>query len=285
LTITSIKNDLTRASRESFAVPLYDVFDQIGVDGVLEAAENKKAPVIMGIYSGAKVMHYAGAFTAYLRARAERSCVPVSIMLDHGASVDQCLYALECGFTDVMYDGSSLSIEENIENTRKVVQAAHACGAAVEAELGHVGSGSEYDAYGGLRHGFTNPDMVEKFIAETGIDFLAIAFGNAHGMYKGEPHLDLDLVKEIRHRVEIPLVMHGGTGLEDHQYREVIKSGIAKINLFTVIHNEATRRMVLAAQEKNASMFSFTEQEQAAYCDVCEHYLDVLEAAGKAACD
>lgn len=285
MAITSIKNDLNKATQQGYGVPLYDVWDQIGVDGVFEAAEQKRAPVILGIYSGAKVMHQAAAFTAYLRARAERSCVPVSIMLDHGSTVDQCLYALECGFTDVMYDGSSLSVEENIQNTKKVVRAAHACGAAVEAELGHVGSGSEYDAYGGLRHGFTDPNMVENFISETGVDFLAIAFGNAHGVYKGKPNIDLELVREIRQRVEIPLVMHGGTGLEDYQYTEVIQAGIAKINLFTVIHNEAVKRMVAAAQDIKASMFSILEQEQAAYRDICEHYLDVLGATGKAACE
>lgn len=282
LTITSIKTELIKAMQNGYAVPLYDVFDSYGVDGIFDAVEEKKAPVIFGVYSGAKVFQKdAQAFVAYIRARAERISSPVSIMLDHGASVEQCLYALESGFTDVMYDGSALPIEENIANTCRVVKAAHACGAGVEAELGHVGSGEDYQAYGGKQLGFTDPDQVEYFVSETGVDFLAIAFGNAHGLYKGEPCLDLNLVRNIRHRTAIPLVMHGGSGLEDSQYQQVIRAGVAKINLFTAIHNEATRRMIQAARSDHASMFTISEQIRLAYYEVCAHYFDVFGATGK----
>ena len=284
MTITSIKDELNHAMRGKYAVPLFDVFDQCGVDGIFEALEEKRAPVILGIYGGAKIMHHAAAFSAYLHARAERTCVPVSIMLDHGATVEQCLFALESGFTDVMYDGSSLPFEENIANTRKVVQAAHACGAAVEAELGHVGSGRDYDTYGGQHLGFTDPEKVEQFIVETGVDFLAIAFGNAHGMYRGEPHLDLELVRQICSQVNIPLVMHGGTGLADSQYVEVVQAGIAKINLFTVVFNRATQLMVEACQASNPNMFNIIEQEQIAYREISAHFFEIFGAAGKGEC-
>jgi fructose-bisphosphate aldolase class II len=283
LAITSIKTELQRAASLGYAVPLYDVFDQLGVDGVFEAVEEKKAPVILGIYSGARVFQqHAQAFVAYIRARAERVCSPVAIMLDHGSSVEQCLFALECGFTDVMYDGSSLTMEENIAHTLRVVEAAHACGAAVEAELGHVGSGSEYDLYGSKGRGFTDPGQVASFTAETGVDFLAIAFGNAHGVYKGEPHIDLERVAEIKKRVSIPLVMHGGTGLEDAMYAEVVRAGISKINLFTAIQNVATQKMVKAAQADNPTMFTISEQIRGAYYEVCSHYFDIFGATDKA---
>ena len=282
MTLTSIKQELIKAHQQGYAIPLYDVFDQFGVDGVFDALELMKAPVILGIYSGARVMETIAAFAAYIRIRAEKSCFPVSIMLDHGSSVDQCLYALENGFTDVMYDGSSLPLEENIRNTRKVVEAAHACGASVEAELGHVGSGLDYETYGSQRMGFTNPDLVEEFVNLTNTDFLAIAFGNAHGNYKGEPMIDLELVQQVSQRVDIPIVMHGGSGLNDNQYREVIEAGISKINIFTTIHNMAQQRMIEAAQFEKASMFSITEQIRLSYQEICSHFFEVFGSAGKA---
>jgi fructose-bisphosphate aldolase, class II len=281
MTLASIKNELHKARQCGYAVPLFDVFDQHGVDGIFEAQELERSPVIIGIYSGAPVMQNIDAFSAYIRARAERTCYPVAIMLDHGTSVDQCLYALESGFTDVMYDGSSLTFEENVRNTRRVVEAAHACGAAVEAELGHVGSGSNYGAFGGQRLGFTNPDLVAEFIDQTGVDFLAIAFGNAHGVYKSEPEIDLSLVSDIYGRVVIPLVMHGGSGLHDDLYRNIVNTGISKINFFTAIHNIVVERMIEAASSGKASMFFIAEQIRLGYRDTCSHFFKVISSSGR----
>ena len=134
-------------------------------------------------------------------------------------------------------------LEENIANTRRVVAAAHAAGVGVEAELGHVGMGDQYDSEGRRGIGFTDPANVERFVEQTGVDFLAIAFGTAHGFYNGEPHLDLDLLSEIRRRVDVPLVMHGGTGLSDEQFRAAIAAGINKINFATSIMNSAADNM------------------------------------------
>src|SRR5512133_1882112 len=186
--LVSIKQQLIQAREARYAVPLIDVFEMQGMDGTLDALIAKRAPTIIGISSPHATKPNGPALAAYFRCRAEQTDVPVSIMLDHGASVEQCLEVIEYGYTDVMYDGSKLPIEENIANTRKVVAAAHARGVAVEAELGHVGMGDTYDTFGGQRSGFTDPAVVEYFVNETGVDFLAIAFGNAHGFYKGEPH-------------------------------------------------------------------------------------------------
>jgi fructose-bisphosphate aldolase class II len=203
-------------------------------------------------------------------------------MLDHGASVEMCQRVLSYGFTDVMYDGSKLPLEENIANTRKVVEAAHRAGAGVEAELGHVGQGSNYDEFGGQRMGFTDPDVVELFVRETGVDFLALAFGNAHGLYKGKPRLDLDLVAEIRRRVSVPLVMHGGTGTSDEQFRGAIAAGISKINFATSILNTAAENMKFAANTADASMFSLVEGIRTAYAHWGAHLYDVFGTTGRA---
>jgi fructose-bisphosphate aldolase class II len=254
MTITSIKSELYKAQREGYAVPLFDVFEIEGVEGVMDALVDRRAPTIMGIYSPCAAQPNGRAFAAYIRCRAEATDVPVSIMLDHGASVEQCLEVLTYGFTDVMYDGSKLPIEENIANTKRIVEAAHAVGAGVEAELGHVGLGDEYSTFGGQKIGFTDPNAVEYFVKETGVDFLAIAFGNAHGLYKGEPHLDLDLVAEIHRRVALPLVMHGGTGISDVQFGGAIQAGITKVNYFTNIMYTAVEKMRATASQPQATM-------------------------------
>jgi fructose-bisphosphate aldolase class II len=222
------------------------------------------------------------AFVKYLLACAEDATVPVSIMLDHGADIDVCMRALRAGLTDVMYDGSKLPLEENIANTRQVVRAAHACGVRVEAELGHVGQGSEYADFGSQRQGFTHPDEVERFVAETGVDFLAVAIGSAHGQYRGEPRLDLELLAEIRRRVDTPLVMHGGSGLSREQFRGAIAGGIAKINIATDLFLSGGQRMVDEAKGERASYSSILQSGIDGIRTRCMDHLEMFGTVGKA---
>ena len=282
MTVVSIKNELAKAREGRYAVPLFDVFDAFAADGLFESVVERRAPTIFGIYSSAARSPKIAALAAYIAMRCKETDVPCSIMLDHGESEEQCLQMLDYGFSDVMYDGSALPLEENIANTRRVVVAAHARGAAVEAELGHVGLGEEYDSYGGQAMGFTDPDQVERFVAETGVDFLALAFGNAHGPYKGEPKLDLALVEEIRRRVTIPLVMHGGTGLSDEQFSGAIQAGIAKINFATSIIRAAGDNMKKAAGLADASMFTISDGIRLAYYEQSARMYGVFGTAGKA---
>jgi fructose-bisphosphate aldolase class II len=161
------------------------------------------------------------------------------------------------------------------------VRAAHAVGAAVEAELGHVGSGSDYQSFGAQGKGFTDPDTVERFVAETGVDFLAIAIGTAHGLYEGEPNIDLDLLQEIRRRVDVPLVLHGGTGLSEQQFKAAVAGGICKINIFTDLAMAAGSRMIESAKGDRPSYFGMTNQVREAFQDRCRWFIDVFGAAGK----
>jgi fructose-bisphosphate aldolase, class II len=279
MTLVSIKNELTKASVGHYAIPLFDVFEMQGMEGVMDALIEKNAPTIIGIYSPYAALPNCPALAAYIRCRVENIHIPVSLMLDHGSSVEQCLEMLSYGFTDVMYDGSKLPLEENITNTKRVVESAHALGVSVEAELGHVGMGDQYDSLGGRRLGFTDPEDVEYFVKKTGVDFLAIAFGNAHGLYKGEPHLDLGLVAEIRRRVGVPLVMHGGTGLTDEQFRGAIAAGISKINFATSIMNTAADNMRKAASKPEASMFDIYEGIRSAYSHWCGNLYETFGTA------
>ena len=280
--LVSILSELKKAQEGGYALPCFDTFEMNGTLGILDALEAKRAPAMIGLYTGMFERPNPRALTDYVRALAQEATVPVSIILDHGASFEHCIRALDVGFTDVMYDGSKLPLEENIATTRMVVRAAHAVGAAVEAELGHVGVGRTYSEFGAQGKGFTEPDMVVQFVEETGVDFLAIAVGTAHGLYDDEPKLALDLLAEIRGRVDIPLVLHGGSGLSDDQFRAAVAGGIQKINIFTNLAVEAKRRMLENAKTEDASMFSLTKQVRDAFRAECERLVDVFGTVGKA---
>jgi len=280
--LVSILDELKKAQAGGYALPCFDTFEMHGTLGIFDALEAKRAPGMVGLYSGMFDRPHPRAFADYVRAMAEEATVPVSIILDHGASFEHCIKALDAGFSDVMYDGSKLPLEENIATTQLVVRAAHAVGAAVEAELGHVGVGRTYSEFGALGKGFTEPDAVVRFVEETGVDFLAIAVGTAHGLYDGEPKLALDLLSAIRERVEIPLVLHGGSGLNYAQFRAAVAGGISKINIFTNLAIEAGRRMREHAGSEDASVFSMTAQVREAFRGECERLLEVFGAAGTA---
>jgi fructose-bisphosphate aldolase class II len=280
--LKSILPELVKAKNERYAIPAYDTLDMNATEGMFLAFEEKNAPGVIAIYGGLLERPYAHALSAYVRERAKDFKVPISLMLDHGASFEQCIKAISYGFTDVMYDGSKLPLEENIKNTKDVVRAAHAVGVYVEAELGHVGSGSNYLSFGALKKGFTDPDTVEIFVKETGVDFLAIAIGTAHGLYQGDPHIDLELLKEIRSRVEIPLVLHGGSGCTEEQFRSAIETGISKINIATDLFMTAGKKLIEVAKGENASYFSISSASVEAFHGRCMYYLDLFGTTGKA---
>jgi ketose-bisphosphate aldolase len=181
-----------------------------------------------------------------------------------------------------MIDGSSLPLAENIALTRAVVDMAHPQGIGVEAELGHVGAADDYDRFGAMGGGFTDPADVAGFIEDTGVDYLAIAFGTAHGVGKGQPRLKLDLVEEIIETVSLPLVMHGGSGLNDDQFRDAIASGISKINVSTNLVQAATRGMQASAAQDDADLFTIMAAAREGYRLACARTLDLFGASGRA---
>jgi len=274
--------ELKKAQAGKYAVPLFNTFEMMGFEGTLRAMEESRGPGIMGIVPVTVDRPNTPAFVKYIRARADVSPVPVSIILDHGTSFEQCMQILAYGATDVMFDGGGLPLAENIAVTQTVVRAAHAMGAGVEAELGFVGQGSDYGNPDVVRQGFTEPEEAAGFVEETGVDALAIAFGSAHGVYKGKPQLALDLLADIRGRVDVPLVLHGGSGIPDDQFRAAIAEGISKINIFTDLGLVARERMISAAREEEATYFSIGGAARSAFRDRCNHFLDVFGAAGKA---
>ena len=282
MALVSILDELKKAQASNYAIPCFDTYEMSGTLGIFDALAAKRAPAMIGLLTSMFERPHPRAITDYVRALAEEATVPVSIILDHGSSFEHCMMALNLGFTDVMYDGSALPLEENIANTKMVVRAAHAVGAAVEAELGHVGRGHAYQEFGAQRKGFTEPDTAIEFVEETGVDFLAIAIGTAHGLYDGDPVLALDLLGEIRERVDVPLVLHGGSGLADEQFRAAVSGGVQKINIFTNLAVEAKRRMLENAASEDASVFSMVGQIREAFRSECERLLDVFGTTGTA---
>jgi len=230
--------ELLRDSVEKrYALGAFDTTSYPLTEAILRAAEESQTPLIMMMPPFAYGRSYDDAYTRHMVQRCREIKTPVALHLDHAAKFEQIQHAVESGFSSVMIDASALPFAENVEMTRKVVRYAHERGVSVEAEIGHVGGGegalkpAEADS-----SGYTNPDDAVKFVEETGVDLLAVAFGTVHGSFLGTPKLDLPRLRTIRQRLpKIPLVMHGGSGLSDDDFRAAVASGVNKINVFTEI--------------------------------------------------
>lgn len=222
---------LLDAQKGGYAVGAFNVENMEMVMAVIAAAEELRAPLML--QTTPSTVKYAGLdmYLANVRTAAERANVPVCMHLDHGDSFDLAMQALRTGYSSIMIDGSHSVFEENIAVTKAVADACRPSGIPVEAELGKVG-GKEDDLDGGSG-GYTDPMEAKEFAERTGIGSLAVAIGTAHGVYKGEPKLDLDRLAEIRKVVSIPLVLHGASGLSEEAVKESIKRGICKVNFAT----------------------------------------------------
>ena len=222
---------LLDAQKGGYAVGAFNVENMEMVMAVIAAAEELRAPLML--QTTPSTVKYAGLdlYLANVKTAAERASVPVCMHLDHGDSFDLAMRALRVGYSSIMIDGSHSVFEENIAVTKAVADACRPSGIPVEAELGKVG-GKEDDLDGG-NGGYTDPQEAKEFAERTGIGSLAVAIGTAHGVYKGEPKLDLDRLAEIRKVVSIPLVLHGASGLSEEAVAESIKRGICKVNFAT----------------------------------------------------
>ena len=223
---------LLDAQKGGYAVGAFNVENMEMVMAVIAAAEELRAPLML--QTTPSTIKYAGLdmYLANVKAAAERASVPVCLHLDHGDSFDLAMRALRTGYTSIMIDGSHNVFEKNIAVTKAVADACRPSGIPVEAELGKVG-GKEDDLDGGEGNGYTDPLEAKEFVERTGVTSLAVAIGTAHGVYKGVPKLDLDRLAEIRKVVDIPLVLHGASGLSEEAVVESIKRGICKVNFAT----------------------------------------------------
>ena len=230
--LMNMKDLLAVANEHKFAVPAFNISDYSMMNGIFEASEEKQAPVIIAIHPD-ELKHTGTEIVKAIIEKAHKATVPVCIHLDHGATFEQVMLAIQSGFTSVMIDGSSLSFEDNIAGCKKVAEAAHAVNVSVEGELGTIGSTDAQAEAGANTIIYTDPDAAVKFVEATGVDTLAIAIGTSHGIYpKGmKPELKLDLLKVIKSKVSIPLVLHGGSNNPDAEIGQSVTLGVNKINI------------------------------------------------------
>nr|WP_321292300.1 class II fructose-bisphosphate aldolase [uncultured Trichococcus sp.] len=284
--LVNLKEALDQARKEKVAIAAFNVPNLEMVRAAVQAAEVLNVPVILQHAEGHGSLIPLEEIGPIMIAYAERSKVPVVVHLDHGKTFEAILKAIQLGFTSVMIDASDQSFEDNVALTQEVVKIAHSVGVSVEAELGHVltsslggGEGREPDdeLVGIKGNIYTDPQLAKQFVDKTNVDCLAVAFGTIHGIYLKEPKLDLDLISKIYEQVQIPLVMHGGSGLTEADYARAIENGIAKINYYTYANRTGAAAIEKACNEK-AEAVLFLEDYVAIVAEaLAAEYLSVLK--------
>ena len=281
---------LVKARKEGYGVIAPSTFSLELIGCAIEAAERKKSPLILNInlkYDALQTEQDVELFLFTARERALRADVPVAINLDHGADYKTVMRAINHGFTSVMIDASAKPFEENIAAVQEVVHAAHSIGIPVEAELGCVGMAdptfqieTKY-----TQSATTDPSLVAEYVERTGVDFLAVSIGNAHGPYAKNivPHIDFELLKQIADITPIPLVLHGGSGTGDENLTKACQMGICKINVGTDLMKIATDKAIAGYEENaNKGRLCFLTNYVDGYREGIEYYMDVFGSTGKA---
>ena len=267
--LVTMKEILDRAQEGNYAVPAPNVFYELETRAVLELAEELKSPLILDVFP---------TFGPSILDLAKRCSVPVAINLDHGRTYNDIVKTIVKQASSVMVDRSMLSYEDNVREVSEIVKIAHAVGISVEAELGHVGNGAQYEIDG--KSSLTVPEEAARFVKDTNIDALAIAIGTAHGMYSGTPEIHFDLLKEIDALVDIPLVLHGGSGTGFENIKKACSMGINKVNVNTDLSNGAMAELKETI-ETNRRSFYFMDIANG-YKKVLRQYMEACGCIGKA---
>lgn len=276
---------LSVANENSFAVPAFNISDWAMMRGVIEISEELDSPLIVAIHPD-ELGHVGEDFMASVVQASRRASVPVAIHFDHGTTYEQMLLAVRTGFTSVMLDGSMQPYEENVALSQQAVGVAHPLGLSVEAELGTIGKTDDEAEAGTEDIIYTDPEVARDFVEKTGVDSLAVAIGTRHGIYPShlKPELKLDLLKELKAAVSIPLVLHGGSNNPDDEIAESVKLGVSKINISSdikVAYHQKMREVLQdgSVREPNVIQPSCIE----AMKQTAAHKIRLFAANGKAA--
>jgi fructose-bisphosphate aldolase class II len=278
------KELLAVANDHNFAIPAFNVADYSMFNGLVAIAEELRAPIIVAIHPNEVGILGEDVMPAIIQ-KIRKASVPMAIHWDHGATFEQILKAIQIGFTSVMIDASMLPFDQNVAITKRVVDAAHAVGLSVEGELGTIGKTDGYAEDGSDQIIYTNPDDAVAFVEQTGVDSLAIAIGTCHGIYPADmkPELKLDLLKEIKAAVQIPLVLHGGSNNPDAEIGESVNLGVNKINISSDIKVAYHNKMREVLQDTNLrEPDSIHPPCQAAMNAVAAQKIELFQTAGKA---
>lgn len=278
-----MKDLLAVGKEHQFAVPAFNICSFDMLKAIMEEVEANNAPVILEIHPD-EIEYLGDNFVATVREYAHKSKVPVVIHMDHGGTIKDVMRAIRNGYTSVMIDASRASYEENVALTKQVVELAHKVGVSVEAELGTIGNNGSAEG-GADTIIYTDPDQAEDFVQRTGIDTLAVAIGTAHGLYPKDkkPELNMPLLKELNKRLDIPFVLHGGSGNPDKEVSESVQYGVRKVNLSSDLKSvffEEVRRVLVdnpAMYEPNQVYPSANEKVK----KVVRHKLHILNTTGQ----
>lgn len=278
LALFTLKDVLEKARNGNYAVGQFDVFNIPMLQGVLRAAEKTKSPVILAYAKLFDEQTDTRHYVSLIMSMIKETSVPVVLHWDHAIDLAEIDLALENGFTGVMLDASHLPLEENIALTKEVVRRAKKYGCSVESELGHVGFENVYDLE---NYKYTDPEKAKYFVDETGIDALAIAIGNAHGVYTSEPKINFEILENIKSKVDIPLVLHGSSGIPDEDIRKCSRLGITKFNIYTDLCL-AARSALNEGLAQGKNYFELAEVQSSAVENVAAAKMELFGCTGKA---
>lgn len=282
----TMKELLKVAKDNQFAVPAFNICSYDMLKAIMEEVERLNAPVILEIHPD-EIAYLNDEFVAAVRAYAHKSKVPVVIHLDHGGKVSDVLRAIRNGYTSVMIDASLQSFDDNIKITKEVVALAHEVDVSVEAEIGTIGNNGSAEG-GAANIIYTDPEQAKQFVAETNIDTLAIAIGTAHGLYPKDktPKLNIELLKELNETIDLPFVLHGGSGNPDKEISEAVKYGVAKVNLSSDLKSvffDALREILNENPEMYEPNMIYPYANQKVQ-EVVKHKMTILNTIDQAKC-
>ena len=286
--LATLNDVLIPARKGKYSVGLFNAVNLELARGILAAAEEARSPVIIGT---AEILFPYGPLeelSYYMIPMAKKASVPVVVHLDHGLKKETCIKALELGFSSIMYDCSAESYMNNMKKVKEMAEIAHSYGATIEAELGHVGDnegsaeGDNYNKLQDLSKYFTDPKQAKEFTEETKVDALAIAVGTAHGAYKFPPKLDFERIRTIANTINTPLVLHGGSGLSDDDFRKATVEGISKINIFTDINVAAVEAEFRAFENMSKGIIDLIPSAVEAVKEKVLNKMELFGSVGKA---
>ena len=279
--LVNMQEMLAKAQKEQYGIGFFNAVNVEMARAVIETAEELHAPVIVGTAEVLLPAMSLERVAEYLIPMAQKASVPVAVHYDHGLTFGKCMEALKLGFSSVMFDCSTASYEENLSRVAEMVRICHAFGVTVEGELGHVGDNEGEGRLANPSDYYTDPAIASDFVRNTGVDALAVAVGNAHGDYRFPPKLDFDRIAAIREAARIPLVLHGGSGLSDSDFREAVRRGICKINIFTDLDKAGKAGVEKGLRNGASSMMGLIPYEIEAMKEVVRNKIELFGSVNK----
>jgi fructose-bisphosphate aldolase class II len=274
---------LEHAASKGYAVGQFNATDLDFLDAILTTAVERRSALIIGI-AEVHFKHMNLELLSHVVHRAALAApIPVAVNLDHGKTLEGVMSGIRNGFTSIMFDGSSLPFEENLAATAEVARIAHAAGVTVEGEVGHVGGGEgQLAPTAASEELFTDPNEAVEFVKRTGVDCLAVSVGNVHGLYRGEPKIDFERIRRIHELVNVPLVLHGGSGISDQDFRRAIECGMAKVNIYTDMQIRARNKILecFANMKERTTYIDLMHGAREGVKEEVEHKMEVFGSEG-----